>query len=253
MSVTRDQAVVLRRLDYSETSQVLALFTRDHGKVRAIAKGIKRGTKTRFAVGIDLLDIGHVLFTDRVDRRERLATITEWKQSLSLSGLRESLPRIQAAQYCAEITAALTEDWDPHVELFDALVEALHALAESTEPLSRVVRYQTLLLDAIGSLPRFDACVQCERDTDLTHFSSFDGGMVCRHCESNQVEKRLVSAPTAHRLQAWAVPGASLGEAPVADLRGPFSLLNYHLSHLIGHEPALATALVPKIVQRTTG
>ena len=51
MSVFADQAVVLLRYDYSETSQIVALMTRDHGVVRAIAKGIKRGTKTRFATG----------------------------------------------------------------------------------------------------------------------------------------------------------------------------------------------------------
>ena len=47
-----DQAIVLGRLDYSETSQVHVLFAREHGKVRAIAKGIKRGTKKRFAAAV---------------------------------------------------------------------------------------------------------------------------------------------------------------------------------------------------------
>ncbi|MCH7814056.1 MAG: recombination protein O N-terminal domain-containing protein, partial [Planctomycetes bacterium] len=49
MSFISERAVVLRRVDYSETSQVLVLLTRGHGKVRAIAKGIKRSTRKHFA------------------------------------------------------------------------------------------------------------------------------------------------------------------------------------------------------------
>ena len=54
MTAIKDEAIVLRRLDYSETSQVLAFFTRDHGPRRLIAKGVKRSTKKKFATGIDL-------------------------------------------------------------------------------------------------------------------------------------------------------------------------------------------------------
>jgi DNA repair protein RecO len=89
MATISDDAVVLARLDYSETSQVIVLFTRSYGKVRAIAKGIKRHTKTRFAVGIDLLDIGHVVVSAHPDRSAALATVTEWNPAASLSGLRE--------------------------------------------------------------------------------------------------------------------------------------------------------------------
>ena len=55
MPLVKDEAIVLRRLDSSESSQVLVFFTREHGPQRLIAKGIKRGTKQRFATGIDLL------------------------------------------------------------------------------------------------------------------------------------------------------------------------------------------------------
>lgn len=246
MSIARDLAVVLGRLDYSETSQVLVLFTREHGKIRAIAKGIKRGTKTRFAVGIDLLDIGEVMFTSRVEQRERLATITEWKQSLGLSALRDRLARIQAGQYAAEITAGLTVDWDPHAEVFDGLSGTLRGLAEAERVLPAVVRYQALLLEAIGSLPRFDACVRCESASELTHFSSFEGGLICRSCEPGQVEKRATRAATVGTMQTLVGRGGEIEALEDAGLKGPFALLNYHLSHLMGREPAMARAVVPR-------
>jgi DNA repair protein RecO (recombination protein O) len=98
MPLIRDEAVVLGRLDYSETSQVIVVLTRAHGKLRAIAKGIKRGTRARFAVGIDLLDVGTLVASGRSERDGGLATVTEWRQTRSLSGLRERLSRIEAAE-----------------------------------------------------------------------------------------------------------------------------------------------------------
>jgi len=249
MSLIHDEAVVLGRLDYSETSQVLSLFTREHGKVRAIAKGIKRGTKARFAVGVDLLDVGHVVFSSRGERSDTLATLTEWKPSRSLWGLREKLFRIHAGQYAAEVTAQLTEDWDAHAVLFDALVSTLSALTDAAEPLDLVTRYQLALLDSIGSLPRFDACVLCGRNQDLTHFSSFEGGLICRHCEPGQVEKREVSIATAELLRSLTEHG-SHGPQSCGTRAGVFTVLNYHIAHLMGREPLLGAAIVSRTAQR---
>ncbi len=237
MSLIRDQAIVLGRLDYSETSQVIVLFAREHGKVRAIAKGIKRRTKKRFAAGIDLLEIGSVVLSARHERQASLANVTEWKQTRSLSGLREKLFRIQAGQYVAEVTAALTEDWDPHEILFDRFLEALATLADADEPLETTARYQCELLTEIGSWPRFDTCVQCGRTEHLTHFSSFEGGMICRHCEPVQVEKREVGPTTLAFLASRKRPQVWTGS---------FEVLDYHISHLMGREPKLAASLLPK-------
>jgi len=248
MSLIHDEAVVLGRLDYSETSQVLVLFTRGHGKVRAIAKGIKRGTKARFAVGVDLLDVGHIVFSSRGDRREALATLTEWKPSRSLWGLREKIFRIHAGQYAAEVTAQLTEDWDSHAGLFDALVSTLAALTNASEPLDLVTKYQLDLLDSIGSLPRFDACVLCGRNEDLTHFSSFEGGLVCRHCEPGQVEKRQVSVATVESLRSLTGHGIHFSQSS-GTRAGVFTVLNYHIAHLMGREPVMGSALVSRSAQ----
>lgn len=249
MSLLQDQAVVLARVDYSETSQVIAFFTRTHGKVRAIAKGVKRGTKRRFAAGLDLLEIGEVVVSAR-EGQSGLATLSEWKQSRGLLGLREKLFRIHAGLYVAELAHRLTEDADPHPMLFDALVGALKDLNEATEPLCAIVTYQRSLLEAIGSLPRFEACVTCDRVDDLTHFSSHEGGMVCRHCEPNHVEKREVAGTVLRRLRCDELPvgdAASQAGAVRQDqsLVGSFDLLDYHLSHLMGRRAETSEKIVP--------
>ena len=146
MAIIKDDAVILRRLDYSVTSQVLAVFTRMHGKVRLIAKGIKRSTKDKFAAGLDLLDIGHLTFSARNVRQEALATLTEWVQSQAGAALRDALDRLLAAQYAAFVAAELTEDWDPHPELYDGICNAIWALAEGARPVRTLVAFQRCLL-----------------------------------------------------------------------------------------------------------
>src|SRR5512146_2296347 len=113
MPAIKDQAITLRRLDYSETSQVLLFLTRDHGPRRLLAKGIKRGTKKKFATGIDLLEHGRVVFSSRTPGDSSLGTLMEWQQINLYIGLRTELARLYAAQYAAEVTAAMVEEADP--------------------------------------------------------------------------------------------------------------------------------------------
>src|SRR5262245_11644028 len=99
MALHSDDAIVLRRLDYSETSQVLHVFCRELGAQRLIAKGIKRGTKTRVAVGVDLLEWGTVVFSRRAGSDAQLGTMTEWRQKDTFAHVRRDLTRLYAAQY----------------------------------------------------------------------------------------------------------------------------------------------------------
>jgi recombinational DNA repair protein (RecF pathway) len=136
-------------------------------------------------------------------------------------------------------------------------VALLARLADSPEPLPELVAYQRALLAAVGSIPRFDACMACGRGDDLTHFSSFEGGMICRHCEALQVEKREVTARTWRTLRDGVptIEATTDGCGPAPEsLRaaaiGPFSLLNYHIAHLMGREPLLASKVVTAAERR---
>lgn len=235
MPVIKDHAVILRRLDFSENSQVLALFTRDHGKVRAIAKGVKRSTKTRFAPAPDLLDVGSAVLSAKSADRERLAILTEWTSTQPLTGLRDEITRLYAAQYAAALTAELTEDWDPHIELFDALVRALTGLAHGEPPMQCVLRFQRTLLDSVGSMPELDRCVGCQNPVASdgpVYLSSFDGGLLCRDCEAPRSEKYLLSRPALASMRG-AVDG------PVNPF-GAISAFDYHLTHLMGRRLPLS-------------
>ncbi len=247
MPLIRDHAIVLKRLDYSESSQILVAFTRSHGKVRLIAKGARRSTKKRFSPGIDLLEAGQAALSVRTPRQNTLATLTEWTQRHTFWGLRERLDSLNAAQYAADVTAALTEDWDPHPRLYDALEKTLGDLADHLDVLPVLVTFQRALLDGTGLLPRLDQCVVCGRGLESTpdiYFSSFEGGLICRDCEAPRVEKRLVTVSRAAlRKRSLSTP---------ADLAGAFDLFNYHIAHLMGRTPAAGPWLLDLARRRLT-
>src|SRR5580704_1895159 len=80
MAIVGDRCICLRKTEYSETSQILTLFGREHGLFRAIAKGAHRRTKagaSKFDGGADLLDVGDAMIV--LDVARDLNTLTEWK------------------------------------------------------------------------------------------------------------------------------------------------------------------------------
>ncbi len=243
MPLIHDAAIVLRRLDYSESSLVLVLMSRDHGKLRVIAKGARRSTRKRFSPGMDLLEAGDLVCSVRHVGQESLAHVTSWKQTTGFSGLRERLGRLNAAQYAADITSQLTEDWDPHPGLFESLYRTLEDLSDTHYVVPTIVSFQRTLLEQVGVSPRLDVCVGCGCTPDTAHhlyFSSHDGGIICRDCEPARIEKRQVR-----------VSSVSLRQArPIADsdVPGMFDLYDYHISHLIGR-PAAGRDALTRIAQ----
>ncbi len=219
MPAVKDEAVALRRLDYSETSQVLAFYTRRHGLRRLIAKGIKRGTRNRFAVGVDLLERGSVVFLPRPQEARGLGTLTEWRQTQAWLALRDSLPRWYAAQYLAEVTCAMTEEADAHEGLYLALVAALDRLSTADDPFPATVGYLHALLTSAGLWPELGRCVSCGKLAPpgrAGYFAAGQGGLICRDCEPAVAEKRKLSAATLDALRGGPAAPPAVREAFVA-------------------------------------
>jgi DNA repair protein RecO (recombination protein O) len=190
----------LGKTEYSETSQVLTLFSRDHGIVRVLAKGAHRRTKAgagRFDGGIDLLDLGDGVFTE--DPRADLATLTEWKLANGHLELRRSLRGLRLALYAAELVSLLIEIRDPHPDLFDGLVRTIPELATDRRE-EALLAWEMDLLKQSGYLPELFACVSCRAkpaEGKLFFFSPSRGGLICPKCEASfpdrlRIDSRLL-------------------------------------------------------------
>src|ERR1043165_6503810 len=161
MPLSNDRCVCLRKVEYSETSQILTLFGRQHGLMRVIAKGAHRTTKagaSKFGGGIDLLNLADALFTDPTDRD--LATLTEWSLRDGHLELRRNLRALYLAQYAAELVSLLIEEHDPHPDLFDRLQQILADL-QTTRSEETFLAFQLALLRQTGYLAELCSCMQC--------------------------------------------------------------------------------------------
>ena len=154
MPILLDQAICIRQWDWSETSQTVSLFTREHGLVRGIGKGSKR-EKSAFSGGFELLTRGELgaLVKPSAD----LANLTSWDLQETFPAIRRTLPAFYAAMYLADLVQHALHERDPHAALFDSLLAALRELDGPESNAAAVLRFQWSTLVETGYRPVLDA------------------------------------------------------------------------------------------------
>ncbi|MHC4622772.1 MAG: DNA repair protein RecO [Planctomycetota bacterium] len=191
--LAKDEAICIRALDYSETSQIVTFFARATGKISAIAKGSKR-PKSAFDGPIEVFSYGKVVFSDST--REKLATLTEFEQQPAFARLPKDFSALNCCLFAAELLNNLTDDYDPHPELFDAFLHFLQntneirdTLHASRDTLAMLIVFQLTLLKEVGLKPILNACANCKTRFNTpdagqeVYFSSSVNGLICRDCE----------------------------------------------------------------------
>src|SRR5579859_7002417 len=116
MSTEKSAAIVIRLADFSESSRVVTMFTREFGKVAVLAKGAKR-LKGPFEAALDLLAVCQVVFIRK--STSGLDLLTEAQLQTRFKPSPGDLGCLYGGYYIAELLDALNEDYDPHPILFD--------------------------------------------------------------------------------------------------------------------------------------
>lgn len=237
----------MRVYDYSETSQVVAMFTRSGGMIRLIAKGSKRA-KSKTGGAIDLLAEGDLVYS--TGRGEGLATLMEFSEAVSRRQLRRSAERLYAALLLVELAGEMLGEGDPHPEAFDLLHNALIRLADADAPTAAVIAwYQWRLLRHAGLLGQMDRCIVCDADLTPTFrrqnrrvfFSSGLGGLVCDDCHRRVEEKLLLDEPAMAGLAVLTAAEAGRRvRLPDPQADSVNRLLLYHGAHQLGKPVRLA-------------
>jgi DNA repair protein RecO (recombination protein O) len=184
--IYRTEAIILRRTDLSEADRILTLYTPQWGKLRGIAKGIRRpASKLR----------GHLeLFTRSkllMARGRNLDVITGAETTEAFHGLRDEHPdaleRIGIAYYLAELLDRFTEDGVENRAIWDLLVAALRALSDGVNPAIVARHYELRLLGYLGYQPNLDTCAGCDEPLEPVEnrYSIELGGVLCPECRSH--------------------------------------------------------------------
>jgi len=182
MATEKTRAIVLKVVEFSETSCVVTLFTEDFGKVGALAKGARR-PKSPVEGALDLLALIRIVFLRKSS--DALDLLTEAKLERRFRSAQRELARLYAGYYVAELLAELTEPGDPHRELFLAADRALWALDHEASVPETVLQFELVALREAGHLPSLEACVTCGRPVKVNGrvpFGMIAGGVLCEEC-----------------------------------------------------------------------
>jgi DNA repair protein RecO (recombination protein O) len=208
----KTEAIVLRSMRYGEADRILHLYTPGHGRVSAIAKGVRRA-RSRF--GARLEPFFHVRAILHQGRSE-LLTVTGVDTVATHRELREHAATLDAAARACDAVTRLFETSDPHPEVFVLLANEL-ALLDSDVTQARPANglsFRLKLLLAAGIVPQLAACAVCGETEHLSAFSGAAGGVVCSACEAAS----FVLDEDAYHFLVGAL-GAPLWQAPEASER----------------------------------
>ena len=169
----RDRAVVLRTIPLGEADRIVTLMTENHGRVRAVAKGIRR-TTSKF--GSRLEPTTHVALQLYLGRE--LDTITQAETIAHMGNVRDDLHRFSRANVMLETVDQVALEREPNNALYRMLVGALAALDQEDAPLV-LAGFLLKLLALEGFQPQLDECVACGSVSNLVAFDVDDGGLRC--------------------------------------------------------------------------
>ena len=178
----RDRAVVLRTYRLGEADRIVVLMGRDHGKIRAVAKGVRR-TRSRFGSRLEPAShVGVSLWRGRGDL-DTITGVDALGAPERLVALREDLVLLGRAMALLEAVDRLALERSATPALYEVLVRGLDSLITHPSPLS-VGAFFWRLAQIEGVAPALDGCVHCGSDTPAVALDIAHGGLTCRACRA---------------------------------------------------------------------
>ena len=156
MSAEKTEAIVLRLVPWSETSLIVTLWTRDFGKLSAIAKGARR-PKSPFESALDLLAQTSVVFYPKSG--DVLDLLTEAKLVRRFRSAQVGLLPLYCGYYAGEVINALTENHEPIAGLMESLCLTLQELDRQANPAWTILDFELQTIQRLGHMPSWRWCV----------------------------------------------------------------------------------------------
>jgi DNA repair protein RecO (recombination protein O) len=224
----REEGIVLRTHRLGEADRIVVLLTPGRGKVRAVAKGIRK-TTSRF--GGRLEPTTHV--TLQLYEGRSLDTVTQAEVVDVFSAVKGDLSRLGKASTLLEVCDQVGQEGEPNVRLFQMLLGALRSL-EARDAAALVPAFFLKLLAAEGTEPMLDACCSCGAGAGLVAFDQVQGGTLCADHRTGGQAVSEAALDLCRRIL-----GGALGEA-----------LNEPPSRTVEEVDRLATRALESILER---
>jgi DNA repair protein RecO (recombination protein O) len=209
----KTEAIVLRSIRYGEADRILHLYTRNRGRLSAIAKGVRRA-RSRFGGRLEpFFRLDLVLYEGRGD----LLTVTAAETLAGHRRLRDDAQALDSAARACDAVGRVFGDGEPHEGVYHLLANELALLdagPETHATRANALAFRLKLLLAAGFAPQLSACASCGSREELAGFSGAAGGVVCGACERGS----FALGQEAHAFMVGSL-GRPLAQAPDAPTR----------------------------------
>lgn len=178
------EAVVLRKSDLGEADSIITLYTPVYGKLKAVARGVRR-PKSRLGGHVELLTYSQM----SLSQSRSLDIITQSQSIESFLPLRDDLWRTSQALYVVEIIGQSTAEEEVNYPLFELLVDTLHWLCQARDGETALRRFELHLSQCLGYRPQLYECLCCQttlQPDDSFHFTPTGGGVLCHYCRNQE-------------------------------------------------------------------
>lgn len=187
MSVQKTKAIVLGSYPLGEADRIVTFYTGDFGRIRAVARGVRK-VKSRLCGRLELLTYGDLVFFERVDKDLHVVNSFDIAESFQL--LREDLQKMSYCSYLAELLQQIEPLSAPNADIFSLVLEIMSLMKSADDPEILVRAFELRFLTAVGFEPQLDACVVCSGTVDdvdtLLGFSIGEGGVLCNKCRGEK-------------------------------------------------------------------
>jgi DNA repair protein RecO (recombination protein O) len=171
------EGIVIRTTDYGETNKIVTLYTREWGKVGAMARGAKK-PNSRLSSITQLFTHGYFL----IQRGTGLGSLQQGETVSSIRSIGEDIFLTAYASYIVELTDKCTEEKKPNPYHFELLLQTLHYMNEGYDPDILMNIYEMKMLNVLGLYPILNQCSVCGSTDGHFSFSIREGGFICHRC-----------------------------------------------------------------------
>jgi DNA repair protein RecO (recombination protein O) len=177
--IRKVEAVIISHKDFGEADRLIRLFSLEHGKLSAIAKGARK-IKSRKAAHIEPFTYSALVLA----KGQSFWIITQADTKNAYPAIRADLRKTAKAAYILELADQLTGDEQPEPSIFHLITGTLKRIDAVENPFNAVLNFELRMLDHTGFRPDFFHCVSCRKEIkpEDQFFSIQQGGVLCPAC-----------------------------------------------------------------------
>jgi len=236
-TIFETKAVVIRHMPIGEADRLVTFYSEKFGKVRAIARGVRR-YKSKMSGHLDILNLVSI----SVGKGKGIDIITEVDTLNAFSTLKKNLTNISTAVYLSELVESVSMEESPNERLFNLFVSSLSRLTQGDEYFHILRHFEVKLLEYCGFGPELNNCLECFKVLPPAdhYFSSYIGGLICFDCgqsvegskisiKKNTIKLfRYFQKHSEHDSSALIIPKNNANELEL--------ILNHYIRYVVGKE-----------------